>query len=274
MRQFYTHPNQVAHLMAMMLRHIEESPDYERITSSWVDVALQYLAEKQAMYQGSSYVEQIEKNAVYLLECSTVFVSTIAEYLCIGKPVLGESHIPFFVRSLRQQGLEMAEWQLAFIRTGCNGCPVHSRHGIWESLRTMRRTASKESYIEELEFTYIYHQMMFMISQTFLEAFLKSSRLAGSASTLAIDTLYATVEKQVRFRVALWSGLVRPEVQRLAKPTWRDVWGDRFDRIAATRQPGSERIDYTESEEQIDLNELAREWGYQDWEDFEETLPD
>jgi len=39
--------------------------------------------------------------------------------------------------------------------------------------------------------------MMFMISQTFLEASLGGPHLAGSASTLSIDTAYATVEKQV-----------------------------------------------------------------------------
>jgi len=227
---------------------LEEDIHYS-FTADTLDVGLRWLANKQATYSGEAYFDQLERNAVYLRESASIFNGATAIYLYEGTPILQtEEEITSFVFSQRQFAQEVAQMQLKFLRSGCNGCEIHSWHGKWAGFKEMRGQPNRSAYLEELEFACIYFQSMFIASQYFLRVFLQNHSLASSCQLLNPKDLGPTTEQRVEIWTNFWTELMifpkvnwdKNNVPSFAplevpskRPAWREIWGDRFGTITA-----------------------------------------
>jgi len=246
MTQPYYDIGQIRYLFEMLALELEKQHGYEQISSTVRTTALEWLAEKQRDYKGDAYLDQIERNAVYLGEGTSAVSFASAVYLCEGQPILRSQdeifHFVFETRTEMPQAI--MPFQVNFIRFGCNGCPVHDQHQRWAGLQRLRRMANRADYIEELEFSCIYYQMTYLVGQSFLSTLLANYDLAGIAAMIPLDQVFTVTEQCVRMRTDLWGGLKRltslPVFDKMGNltgweqqqidpyPKWRDIWGKEF----------------------------------------------
>ena len=133
-------------------------------------VVSQMLLEKQQSYLDQDYIEQLEKNVIYLCEGATQIKFGIFEYLLNGQPILNPDDVFNFVRS-KGISYETTQYHWDFVRYGCNGCKVHNQHGQYEKLRNFRLSEAWMEYREDLEYSYQYNQTEFMVSKNFFVRF-------------------------------------------------------------------------------------------------------
>jgi hypothetical protein len=106
MKPLFTNLTHISRLIADMVSHTETSSDHETVTSSWLDVALGFRAQKQIQYKGDGYVDEVERNAVHYREAATMFVATVAVFLCGGTPRLKQQEIDSYLIDLRQDAVD------------------------------------------------------------------------------------------------------------------------------------------------------------------------
>ena len=124
---------------------------------------------------------------------------------------------------------------------------MHDEHCLWADYQRMRNTEDHPIYIEELEFACIRNRVFFMTSQYFLSTVLLNHKWAGIANRLPVQGVIDEVIQEILVQATEWSGeLVYSVSQQIGyadgkfhckspsptKPTWRDIWGRRFDEIA------------------------------------------
>jgi hypothetical protein len=214
MKPAFTSLSQISKLTTKMISDTGTPPSHERMASSWLDTALWFLARKQIDYAGDEYLDQIDRSAIYLREDAPVFMATIAEFLCKGTLSLKKRQIPSFLTDLRQDVLKATQWQLDFVRSGCDGCPVHYSHQFWSHWRRVRRKEPAEDYLKGVEFGCIYHQMIFNVSEACLDTLLRKRAYGGSASELPMDKVFVAIDKEIRHQVCQRSGLMAAGSQR------------------------------------------------------------
>jgi hypothetical protein len=165
MKPPFTKLRQISAVIAETVSDTETSSDHEMVASSWLDIALRFLAQKQIQYEGDGYVDEVERNAVYHREAATMFIATMAVFLCRGTPRLKQQEIDSYLIDLRQDALDATGWQLDFIRTDCDGCLVRDWHHFWSNWRRMRREGLIADYRQEVESGCMYHQMIFGVRE-------------------------------------------------------------------------------------------------------------
>jgi hypothetical protein len=178
-----------------------------------------WLAEKQQSYRGDGYLEQLEKNVIYLQEGTRAVVQAIAHYLFTGEPLLRPEEIQEFDLSVRTtRSLLTTPYHLAYLRNDCTGCPVHDEHYRYLGLRKMRVCGDLVKYIDELEFCCRYFQATYMIGQNYLMAFLNDHALAGSTQLIPDEELMQIINE----RVTLWANICIGNVQYRPIPPSND----------------------------------------------------
>lgn len=222
---------------------------YDNMRGELTESAVSYLVSKQMQHSGQAYYDQIEKNVIYLGEGAHFFLLMMTSYLCTGEPLVPASEVPSAAMSTRQYALESSSYHLNFVRNGCRACPAHEDHSRWEGLRQLRETAKRDDYIEELEFSCVYYQLKFLITNSFLQAMLASHMIAGLAALLPPKDVLAALHERAEQTVAYWGGLLRLTTQPVLDdqgsivgwlPTplpepprhWREIWGKEFDAIS------------------------------------------
>jgi hypothetical protein len=219
-----------------MVTEADISPDHQTRDSSWLDIALGSLAQRQVQYEGEDYVDEVERHAVYHREAATILIATTAVFLCNGTPRLKKHEIDSYLTDLRQVALDATRWQLDYIRTDCDGCPVHDWHYFWRNWRRMRQEGPSAEYRREVEFGCIYHQMIFNVSEMCLESLLRSRKYPGGARLLRGKKVSETIDQQIRRQVRQRTGIEVVAPEDAGKWTWRDTWGKKSDQIKSTLQ--------------------------------------
>lgn len=166
--------------------------------------------EKRRQYPAASYLDQIERNAIYLREGTVSLMMAMVEYLHSGDPILPPERILDFVnmtRVVRPQQTTLLH--LNFIRNGCVGCEVHDEHAPYAQLRKMIVAGDFSAYREEMEFSYVYYQGTSMMSQYYLGTLLEHHYFARSASGIAPQELFAVVQERVYLRTDVCLGNVK-----------------------------------------------------------------
>jgi tetratricopeptide (TPR) repeat protein len=231
---------QIYDLIDAQATSVEEAGG-ESVDPGVLDGALKWLASRQKDYQGEAYFVQIERNAVYMREAALACQQAIVLYLCEGQPLLGrDDEVSRYVALQRRLAQHAVPFQLNFIRYGCTGCEVHDRHAPWTALQAMRRSVDRAVYLEELEFSCIYGQVMLMASRYLLVALLNDRKAAGIAQGVPSEEVALAVDEGVSIRTDEWShlakltagaGTLRPGLG-VQTPPWRQMWGERFQDIA------------------------------------------
>jgi hypothetical protein len=231
---------QVYDLIDAQATNIEEAGG-ESVDPGVLDGALKWLASRQKDYQGEAYFVQIERNAVYMREAAIACQQAIVLYLGEGQPLLHrDDEVARYVALQRRLAQHAVPFQLNFVRYGCTGCEVHDRHAPWLGLQGMRRSVDRSVYLEELEFSCVYGQVMLTASRYLLVALLNNREAAGIAQGLPSEEVASAVEEGVSIRTDEWSHLVKlatgTGVRRswiaAQTPPWRQMWGERYQAIA------------------------------------------
>jgi len=235
---------------------IERIQGYDELTASTLDAALGWLVEKQNNFTGEAYLDQIEKNAVYFYELASICNLDSSKYLFLGQPILTAEEVEPFVSLRRGIALQIADQQVRFIRYSCSGCDMHDEHSLWADYQRMRNMGDRRVYVEELEFACIRNRVFFMTSEYFLSTLLLNHKWAGIASRLPVQGVIDEVIQEVHVQATEWSGeLIYSVSQQIGytdgkiyskppsstKPTWRDIWGRRFDEITRSKGMGTPR---------------------------------
>ena len=125
----------------------DEAYGHDAFVSNMLDTALNWLAKKRTTHSGDAYLDQLEKNAIYLRESASACNLATAMYLYGGQPILQtDEQVMSFVSAQREVGQEMARLQLKFLRSGCGGCEIHARHEMWANYRQMRNQPNRDLY--------------------------------------------------------------------------------------------------------------------------------
>lgn len=252
MSQVFTHPDQVRGFFQFLAVELEERHGFDKTFLEMHLHSLQFIAEKNRDYRGKAYLEQIEKNAIYLGEAFDATSHAMANFLRDGKPRLQPGKIPGYVLQLRGPALDASEYHLNYVRNGCRRCPVHDRHQRWSALYRLKRADDIPKYIEELEFTCIVYQMQFVMAQAFLEIILQNHQWANITKDLSIATVHQILSVELETRASMWSGLIKPsqtpirdsngtiigwEKQAVTqKQSWHEIWGEEYDQIVDAMQ--------------------------------------
>lgn len=246
--------NQVHGLFVSVQVDLENTGQSDQLNTYPRIDALTYLAGKQKKFTGDSYIDQIERNAIYLMEGVKVLNQTIAKYLHAGFPVLETHKLEEYILATRVNlPREIAHFQIAYLRAGCMSCPYHDLHYRVDNLRTIRNSGRRDEYIEEIEFAYIYYQTHYILSQGFLRYYLHRKILARIASSLSYDSVLSAVESRMTSITAVSANLIdlsagmeidsqgnlsflsEEEIiqnqKNQKKKKWKEIWGEEFEKI-------------------------------------------
>lgn len=175
------------------------------------------LEDKQRSFNGPAYLDQIEKNAIYLAEGSRALGAAIAHYLCVGEPLLPPEHVGHFVFTTATIQAQHATLLHAnYLRTGvCSGCQVHSEHHRYSEWRDLRQSGDWSKYTEEMEFSYVFNQSLFITGKTLLTALLLNHQAAGVARWVPPAEVLGVVRERIEVHSNLWSMKVNLDVPGL-----------------------------------------------------------
>ena len=158
--------------------------------------------DKRRSYPPESYQDQIERNFVYLHQGTLSLTAAIVEYLRNGQPLLKTAdQINQFVAQtqiLRPQ--EVTLLHVNYIRYGCSGCSAHAEHAPYAKVRSMVESRDLATYMDEIEFSYVYYQASMMTAANYLAALLNHHDLAGCARLLSSGEVKQVVQERLHLR--------------------------------------------------------------------------
>jgi len=180
--------------------------------------------EKRKNYPAASYQDQIERNAVYLHESTLSLIAAIVDYLRSGRPLLRTpDQINAFVAQTRiNRAQQVTLLHVSYIRYGCAGCGVHAEHAEYATLRRMVEAQDLATYIDQIEFDYVFYQASMMIAANYLATLLNHHELAGCARMLSSEKVRKVVVERLFLRThgildnIAWESAQQP--QAVSKP--------------------------------------------------------
>lgn len=176
---------------------------------------LQGLNDKKQGFQGDAYLEQLEKNTIYLAEASAAIQLAIARYLSFGEPRLPQANIAGYVKAVRENSISPAQeitlQILNYIRNVADEYDTNKQlsNQNWSKARELRLTGNMAKYIDELEFSYVFFQATYVLSQNFLFGFLNDVELAACTTAIAPQEVIQTI----RQRVDIWASFCLGNIQ-------------------------------------------------------------
>lgn len=129
--------------------------------------ASSYLEEKKQNYDGLAYLEQLEKNYVYLEHC----VATLSDHINLF--LLGQENAPNtdkindVLNQIRLSTRSESSAHMKYLAFGCDGCDYHAGHTRYTKLRGLR-LKDINAYVEELEIGCSSYKASLTLSQTCL----------------------------------------------------------------------------------------------------------
>jgi|MTBAKSStandDraft_1061840.scaffolds.fasta_scaffold06877_4 hypothetical protein len=167
---------------------------FGQLTETW-------LASKKLNYSGSSYHEQIEKNAVYLIEGSSCLRGAITKYLIAGEPRLQESQIQSYIDQVSIQApLQLSPDLVSYIRGYLAERPMTVSNWDWDKLRHMRQSISPSEYLQELELLCRIFQTASNLTTQVLRLFIHpANSMAGVAANLQLYELNDVLQQRFYF---------------------------------------------------------------------------
>lgn len=241
----------MAHFYAEATEFIGDQ--FKGIWESQIDSVLGQFIGKKKGFQGDEYLDQVEKNAHYNSLLYYLSNKTVANYLSTGIPVLKQgSEVDHFVGTHRNFAVAAAPFQLAYSTVGCEGCDFHTFHFIVKITKENKTKLSRVEYLEYIEMLYIYTRNLVEYSTKCENLLLNNRQFASKFSNYPFAQIYdavlAAVDGQVNLITGITQALVRKNgiltqkeadmVQNgtlvLKEPSWREVWGEKYDQLYRT----------------------------------------
>lgn len=167
-----------------------------------------WLREKRAGFAQDGYLDQMEKNAIYLFLSVAATNAASARYLLGGTPVVSNQHQAMrYARTVGTEGaLQDARLHLEYVRKGsCRGCAAHEDHHVFSEYRKMRASGDLGTYLDAVEFDAVYRQGLLITSQMLLVSLLVNPQVAGSCRTVPKDEISRVLEERVNLHWGIWS---------------------------------------------------------------------
>lgn len=168
-----------------------------------------WLREKRRSYSGSAYLDQMERNAIYLFERVRLRNATSVLYLRTGEPVVdSEEQAIQYMRILEiEEAQERARAHTEYVRTGtCSGCAMHQDHQTYSQYVRLRQAGNLSEYLETVEFDAVYYQGLLITSGMLLTSLLLNHQFGGSARQVPIGETQRAVRERVKLHWDAWSG--------------------------------------------------------------------
>lgn len=163
-----------------------------------------WLNSKRQSFSGQAYLDQIEKNAVYLSESTHALCHAITKYLSTGEPIIPRDQVAAYTQYTRINPSQYSQpYHLNYLRNGCMGCPVHSEHKRYAGWRELRLAGNWSTYIEEMEFSYQFFQATCIVSQSYCIGLLRNPQFAGIGRRIPQQTLFDIAF----FRIGVWASM-------------------------------------------------------------------
>lgn len=176
---------------------------------------LQDLASKKKGYKDRGYSVQLEKNMVYLAESTAFFYFYIALYLHSGEPRLFPADVANYVNDVRKSIIAPSqEITLDILKFIQNNSTDYDRdkqmsNRNWDSIRLLRLSDNVMQYDNELQYSYMFYQTTYVLSQNFLYGFLNNGELSACARTIS----KLEVVQIVRERVDMWASFCLSNIE-------------------------------------------------------------
>jgi hypothetical protein len=166
-------------------------PDAAKIKEDMADI----IKGKRSNFQGNAYTEELEKNVVYLCEVRVYICSAITEFLMnMDARLPGDAQM---LRSLFANYCNPTNYHLAYIRTDCLGCEVHSEHHRYDALRTLRSAGITHEYTKRVEEWYEQFQWALVAAGSIYDILMQNPQYAGSANSMRIEDVFTVTEKHI-----------------------------------------------------------------------------
>jgi hypothetical protein len=163
------------------------------------------LAQKQEAFSGQAYLDQLEKNVIYMDVLAMRFRIVTAKYLCMGEPILSLQEIEPYVKSTCvKPALGASFLHLKFIREGCPGCDVHFHHGRYSWMLELRQSGDWSKYLEKLERSYIGSQAVKRVAEILLRVLLENHQFSGMARNIPYRETLDVIDNRTRIRASIW----------------------------------------------------------------------
>lgn len=176
-----------------------------------------WLREKRRLYSGSAYLDQMERNAIYLFERIRLRNATCTLYLRTGEPVVDsqEQAIQYMNTLEIEEAQQRARAHTQYVRTGaCSGCAVHDDHQIYSQYLRLRKSGNPSKYLETVEFDAVYYQGLLITAGMLLTSLLINPQFGASAGQVPYGEIQMAVRERVKLHWDAWSGnLTSPDAR-------------------------------------------------------------
>lgn len=165
-----------------------------------------YMFQKKQSFSGKQYIDQIEKNAVYLGERTAVTLLLLAGYYHGSFPKQTGMADSIMAISIRN-GQSSAESVLAFLWGKKSRIDDYFSYLDYHKLRELRKSSFSDQYLSEIEFACLWVQTHLVISNYLVTTACNNQRAFGSYSQLDEQGIFEAINQQTYFIVAQELGL-------------------------------------------------------------------
>jgi hypothetical protein len=158
----------------------EEGREYIKRSAS------SYIEEKKQGYAGLAYLEQLEKNYIYLDRCIVALIDHINSYLLGQENAPIKDKVDVVLNEIRLGTRSEAAAHMKYLAFGCDGCDYHADHVRYSKVRDLRLRDMK-AYVEEMEFGCFFYKASLTLSQAFLSTLWNQANWHSAAGRINWD---------------------------------------------------------------------------------------
>ena len=133
-----------------------------------------YMEEKKQEFSGAVYLEQLEKNYVYLDRCVAAIVNHANRFLLGWEEAPRTNNLESVIDAIRLTTQEESATHISYLKSGCHGCKYHENHALFSELRELR-LRDLRAYLDEIEFGCRFYKAKSMLSQVCLASLWQES---------------------------------------------------------------------------------------------------
>lgn len=126
-----------------------------------------YMEEKKQAFTGLAYLEQLEKNYVYLERCVGAMVDHANLFLLGHEKAPKANDVDSVIDAIRLTTQAETVAHINYLKLGCTGCKYHENHAQYFQLRKIRLKDTR-AYLDEIEFGCHFFQAKSTLSQVCL----------------------------------------------------------------------------------------------------------
>jgi hypothetical protein len=143
------------------------------------NIADSYLDDKRKNFSGLAYIDQLDKNYVYLERCVATMGVHVNLFLLGQERAPIEEGVSLVLNSFRLSTRDEVAAHMRYLAFGCDHCAFHSDHSRYTKLRELR-LSNIDDYVDEIEFGCSYYKICLTLTQNSLVFLWGNEKYEGS----------------------------------------------------------------------------------------------